>query len=111
MSDPGYPDDIRQYDRVPGSPFYDDPTEGPAFEEKQEDLMRERISDVEGTFLESFTEADTSRLTELSEAVLLPADEKSSIRIGDIVREMVEGYCTVPDDEILDSLNQEPDDE
>ena len=24
-SDPGYPDDIRSYDHVPGSPFYQEP--------------------------------------------------------------------------------------
>jgi hypothetical protein len=102
------PDDVRQYDRVPGSPFYDDPTDSPDFEDKREELTIDRIQDVEGTFLESFTEADTLRLQELSEAVLLPADEKSSIRIGDIVRQMAEDYCTPTDEQVLEELNQEP---
>ena len=97
MGDPGYPDDIRQYDRDPRSPFYDDPTETPAFEETRTELMERRIQDVEGSFLESFTEADTSRLKELSEAVLLPADQKSSIRIGDITRQLIEDYCMPKD--------------
>ena len=36
--DPGYPDDIRQYDHDPRSPFYNDPTETAEFEAKQREM-------------------------------------------------------------------------
>ncbi len=104
-----YPDDIRSYDRDHRSPFYSDPTETPAFEETKTELMERRIRDVEGYFLEAFTEADTPQLKKLSEAVLLTADGESTLRIGEIVRKMVESYCEPNDEEVIEDLNQEED--
>lgn len=101
MGDPNYPDDIHQYDNRPGSPFYDDPTETIEFENEKERQYFEKLDDTNGWFIESFSQAEDSRLIELAEALKLPPDEKSSIRIGDIVRQLVEDYCQPSDDEVL----------
>jgi hypothetical protein len=109
MGDPNYPDDMARFNNDPRSPNYDDPIDTPAFEDKREEMSKERIQDVAGYFLESFTEAEMTQLQELVDAVLAPASEQSSWRIGDIVRDLVEGYCTPTDEQVLEELNQEPD--
>ena len=40
MRNDNYPDDIRQYDHVPGSPFYSDPSDG------LDEMSREELTDL-----------------------------------------------------------------
>ena len=105
MGDPGYPDDIRQYDHDPRSPFYDEPTESAAFEDKKDDMIQERLDDLTGWFLESITESSDENLTELRNAI----EAGDSLKAGDIVSDMVYRYITPKDEDVLEVLNQEPD--
>ena len=113
MSDPNYPDDIRQYDSDPRSPFYNDPTESVAFEEEKEVIYRERVSDINGYIIESIGESSDEWLRELSNLVLLWGDSPSDkvndveIRIGKMVARRIDEYCTPDDDAVLDSLNKD----
>ena len=49
MSDPGYPDDIRQYDHDPRSPFYDDKGYELFFESRVDELLKDvtELTDVD----------------------------------------------------------------
>ena len=108
--DPGYPDDIRQYDNDPRSPFYNDPTESVAFEEEKDTLYRSRIADINGYFIEAFSESTDEWLRELSNLVLLWGDLSSDkvkdveIEIGRLVARRIDEYCEPDDDEVLESL-------
>ena len=108
--DPGYPDDIRQYDNDPRSPFYNDPTESVAFEEEKDTLYRSRIADINGYFIEAFSESSDEWLRELSNLVLLWGDSSSDrvkdveIEIGRLVARRIDEYCTPDDDDVLESL-------
>ena len=106
MGDPGYPDDIRQYDRDPRSPFYDDPTESAAFESKKDDIIEERFKDLTGWFLEGITESSDSNLAELRDAI----QSGDNLKAGDIVSDMVYRYITPSDEDVLEVLNEEGDD-
>ena len=110
MSDPNYPDDIRQYDSVPGSPFYVDPTESVEFEDKRLEITNDRINDSGGYLLESFSEAPEKWLSVLSDLVIewveAPSDREADITrvIGAMVAKQISGYCTPTDDEVLETL-------
>jgi len=110
MSDPNYPDDIRQYDSDPRSPFYKDPTNDAAFEDAKQEMLEARI---ESLVCEALSEM--SRLTEkrLSKAVL--AYETSTdvelrtlakLEIGEIVWSVVHNYCEPTDEDVLDSIDE-----
>ena len=105
MGDPNYPEDIRQYDNVPGSPFFNDPTEGPVFESKKDDIIEDRFKDLNGWFIESITEASDENLAELRDAI----QSGDNLKAGDIVSDMVYRYITPADEVVLEELNQEPD--
>ena len=95
MGDPGYPDDIRQYDHDPRSPFYDDPTESAAFESKKDDMIQERFKDLTGWFLEGITESSESNLAELRDAI----QSGDNLKAGDIISDMVYRYITPSEEE------------
>ena len=110
MSDPNYPDDIRQYDSDPRSPFYNDPTDSPEFEDKKHAICKSRIRDINGYFIESFSESPDALLKSLAELVVgwleAPSgqDKDIEVKIGQMVVSQVCGYCTPDDDEVLESL-------
>jgi len=110
MSDPNYPDDIRQYDSDPKSPFYVDPTESVKFEDNCLEITKARISDSGGYLLESFSEAPEKWLSVLSDLVIewveAPSDKEADITrvIGAMVAVQISGYCTPTDDEVLEAL-------
>lgn len=72
-------------------------------EEKREELYRKKISDLE-YLKEALFEMDGH--AELLEALLLPADEASSIRIGDVLRGLLEKYAMPTDDEVMEELRE-----
>jgi len=48
MRNDNYPDDIRSYDHVPGSPFYEDPSEG--LDEMTREELTSLLSDLQSTY-------------------------------------------------------------
>jgi hypothetical protein len=114
--DPGYPDDIHQYDGDPRSPFCDDPTESPAFEDMKQSIYRERVQDINGYFIECFSESSDNWLEELSALVLSYADSPSDrvrdieVAIGKKIAEHLDEYCTPSDDEVVEALEAYGDD-
>ena len=105
--DPGYPEDIRQYDNDPRSPFYNDPTETAEFEEKQREMWEERISDINGWFIEAISETNDATLKRLSDKVLAcddPPTEKQLQDIGRMVYVMQELYNWPKDEDVIEAL-------
>ncbi len=109
--DPGYPDDIRQYDSDPRSPFYVDKTESAEFEDERLEITKERICDLGGYHLEAFSEAPDEWAAGLAKLVIewmmaptgyMTSDLESDI--GHMVAKQVAGYCTPTDEEVLEAL-------
>ena len=105
-----YPDDIREYDHDPRSPFYKNPLESALAEYTKERLYREKIADINGYFTESITEASDEWLKELSNLILQwgdsPSDKVKDVEllIGRLVARRVDEYCTPADDEVLEAV-------
>ena len=105
-----YPDDIRQYDNDPRSPFYNDPTETAEFWDAKEELYRKRVSDVPGWFTDSFGETSDEWMKELSDLVLKwgesPSDRTKDfeVEIGRMVARMVDEYCYPSDEDVIEAL-------
>ena len=53
--DPGYPADIRSYDHVPGSPFYEDPSEG------LDEMTREELTSLLSSLQSTYEDPDCPR--------------------------------------------------
>jgi len=110
MSDPNYPDDIRQYDNDPRSPFYKDKTATPEFEDERLEITKERINDIGGYFLESFSEAPDAWLFAMTKLVIewleAPTDRELALEfeIGKMVAKQVSDYCTPDDSDVIESL-------
>lgn len=85
------------------------------FEEKATQMFEERVSDFNGFFLESFTEADDSELVKLAALLIqhrnAPSDKAKDLqmRIGSAVIEMVERACEPWDVEVEEAINNERD--
>ena len=87
--------------------------DSPEFEDRASLMFEERVSDFNGWFLESFTEAEDKDLVSL--ALLLikhrncPADKQKDLqlRIGSAVIEMVERACEPWDVEVIEELTNE----
>lgn len=87
--------------------------DSPEFEDKAKTMYEERVSDFNGWFLESFTEADDSELVKLA-ALLIQHRNASSdkakdiqMRIGSAVIEMVERSCEPWDVEVYEDLGND----
>ena len=89
--------------------------DSPEFEDKATQMFEERVSDFNGWFLESFTEADDSELVKLAALLIqhrnAPCDKAKDLqmRIGSIVIEMVYRSCEPWGAEVLEWLNNERD--
>lgn len=59
--DPGYPDDIRQYDNDPRSPFYNGPERRPDHELEEEELAGIRHEEVADYLFECQTEGNLEK--------------------------------------------------
>jgi len=87
--------------------------DSPEFEDKATQMFEERVSDFNGWFLESFTEADDKELVTLAALLIqhrnCPADKQKDLqmRIGRAVIEMVERVCEPWDAEVFEALNNE----
>ena len=107
-----YPDDIRQYDSDPRSPFYHDITETAAYEDAKDSVYREKVSDINGYFIESICEASDEWLKELSQLCLKWGDSPSDkvkdveLEIGRLVARRVDEYCDPDHEEIMDYLER-----
>ena len=55
MRNDNYPDDIRQYDHVPGSPFYIDPSDG------LDEMTREELTSLLASLQSTFEDPDCPR--------------------------------------------------
>ena len=105
--DPGYPDDIRQYDHDPRSPFYNDPTENAEFEAKQREMWEERMTDP-GWISEAVSEASYYTLLRLGDACLEceePPTTEQLANIGRIVFVLQEQYNWPKDEDVIDALD------
>ena len=93
----------------PNAPWnLEDLTETDAFADKKQELIKERLYDLHGWLLESFTESEDWFLMGL--AVLIndmPTDTTGDQMLGMKVREQVLKYVTPPDAEVIEELNQE----
>ena len=83
-----YPDDIRQYDNDPRSPFYNKP-EAPEVDTWEHPEFLERLDDVNGYFLEAITEADDSWLMELKDYIVGQRADK----VLKMLTDRLEDYC------------------
>ena len=96
-----YPDDIRQYDHDPRSPFYNDPTESPEYEDMFNRLLDDQAADPD-ICIEAVGEVDAETARRLSDEFLAHRkdNEKLShlLNIGRIVYVAIERYC-MPDQE------------
>jgi hypothetical protein len=72
-------------------------------EVKQEEVYEERIKDINGYFVESFSEAHDDDLKKLSDAVVA----RNSGLIASIVLAMVEAYCTPDEAEAMELINED----
>jgi len=108
MSDPGYPDDIRQYDSDPRSPFYKDPTDCAAFEDTKQEMLEKNMGELVAEAL-----SEMSQLTEerLSKAVLVYETSTdielrtiAKLEIGEIVWSVVHNYCVPTDEDVIEEL-------
>lgn len=87
--------------------------DSPEFEDKATQMFEERVSDFNGWFLESFTEADDSELVKLAALFIqhrnCPSDKQKDLllRIGSAVIEMVGMACEPWDAEVIEALNNE----
>jgi hypothetical protein len=86
--------------------------DSPEFEDKATQMFEERVTDFNGWFLESFTEADDSVLASLASLLLQhrnqPSDKQRDLqmRIGSIVIEMVEKACEPWDTEVVEAIGE-----
>ena len=55
MRNDNYPDDIRSYDHVPGSPFYEDPSEG------LDEMTREELTSLLSSLQSAYEDPDCPR--------------------------------------------------
>ena len=106
MSD-NYPDDIRQYDHDPRSPFYDDPTESPEYEAMFDRLLTDQAS-VPDICIEGIGEIDALTAKRVSDAFLAHRNDDDElvrlIEIGRIVYLAIERYCTPDQEDVLSAL-------
>ena len=87
--------------------------DSPEFEDKAKTMYEERVSDFNGWFLESFTEADDNVLVSLA-ALLIQHRNKPSdkhhdleLQIGKKIVEMVSMACEPWDVEVYEDLGNE----
>ena len=89
----------------PSAPWnQEDITESDAFADKREEMTDMYIKDLNGSLIESFTEASTDTLIGLSVLLRMPKTDDTYKSIGKYVRRMVIYYCTPPDDEIIEAM-------
>jgi len=87
--------------------------DSPEFEDKATQMFEERVSDFNGWFLESFTEADDNVLVSLA-ALLIQRRNKPSdkhrdleLQIGKKIVEMVSMACEPWDVEVYEDLGND----
>ena len=96
-------------------PNYVDKTDSPEFEDKCLEITKERILDIRGYHLESFSETPDEWATGLAKLVIewleAPTDRELALEfeIGKMVAKQVSEYCTPDDSDVIESL--EVDDE
>ena len=80
-----------------------------AFADKREEMTEMYIKDLNGSLIESFTEASTDILAGLSILLLMPNNDNTDKSLGKYVRRMVFDYCTPYDLEVIEELEAEND--
>jgi len=73
------------------------------FADMKESMQEERIKDINGWFIESFSEAPDATLKELSDCVLAG----DNLRVGDIVSDLVHRYCTPDDEDVREAMGND----
>ena len=87
--------------------------DSPEFEDKASLMFEERVSDFNGWFLESFTEADDTEFLKLALLFVqhrkAPSDKQKDLqmRIGEAVIKMVEMACEPWDVEVIEAIDNE----
>ena len=87
--------------------------DSPEFEDKAAQMFEERVSDINGWFLESFTEADDGDKEILAKLLIAargcPSDKVPNYQrlISDAVYSMVIDRCEPLDAEVMEALNNE----
>lgn len=113
--DSSYPDDVRQYDSDPRSPFYEgkDDENSDEFIEKKREIFEERVRDLNGDFMECFTEMADLTLGRLGDEILKCEDvcwkDGKAFReeIGMIIWARVHNYCMPSYDEVIEALEKD----
>jgi len=108
MSDPNYPDDIRQYDHDPRSPFYNDPTESVAFENQKQEMLEKRMEKLVCEALSEMSQLTEERLTKALLVYETSTDVElrtlAKLEIGEIVWSVVHNYCEPTDEDVIEAL-------
>mgnify|MGYP001826953003 FL=1 len=108
MPGPGDPETWGPCTGHPGDPRTVDPTETAEFEEKQREMWEERISDINGWFIEAIGETNDATLKRLSDKVLAcddPPTEKQLQDIGRMLYVMQELYNWPKDEDVIEALS------
>ena len=93
----------------PNAPWnQEDITESLAFEDKRIEMQDERINDLNGYLIESITERSDADLKKMAKYAM-DASEHASILLGKLVRDWILQGTEPSDDEVIDELQQEPD--
>ena len=108
MSDPGYPDDIRQYDSDPRSPFYKDPTDCAAFEDTKQEMLEKNMGVLAAEALSEMSQLTEERLTKALLVYETSTDVElrtlAKLEIGEIVWSVVHNYCEPTDEDVIEAL-------
>ena len=110
MPGPGDPETWGPCTGHPGDPRTVDKTETPEFEDERLLITKERILDIRGYHLESFSEAPDEWAAGLAKLVIqwldAPSDRLKAIEtdIGVLVAVQLTGYCTPTDEDVLEAL-------
>ena len=84
--------------------------DSPKFDEEAKRIFEARLSDLNGWFVESFTEADDEKLAMLARTLLdcseAPSDREVDyvLRIGRLVIDMTNNYCYPENSEVAEAL-------
>ena len=97
----------------PNAPYNQpDPIEDTdVFADKRQELIDERVKDINGYLIESIAEAGTEFLVKVAVIISsdMPDDKLSDQILGAAIREQVIKYCTPPDFEVIEALEAEND--
>ena len=87
----------------PNDPRTPDLSETPEFKATQDELMSDRVNDLNGYLMESFTEAEGHQKKALADAYL----NGDILMLGIIAKDLITNKCTPSESDVQDLLSQQ----